>query len=44
MKDLGKGIATVGIWIGVGMVARYGDPAVIFVGLFAVMATLFVWG
>jgi hypothetical protein len=40
---IGKGIATVGIWIGVGIVAAYAGPACMMVGLFAMIATALVW-
>lgn len=41
---MGKGIATVGIWAAVGVVAIYAGAASILVALLAVAATTCVWG
>ena len=39
MKDLWKGIAIAGIWVGVGLSAIFADEAIILVAFFAMMAT-----
>ena len=39
--ELGTGIAIAGIWIGVGMVSFGAGPAVIFVAVIAMIATMF---
>ena len=46
MKDIGKGIAVAGIWIGVGISSAFAGQAIIMVALFAAAATvfgLFLW-
>ena len=40
--NTGTGIAVAGIWIGVGLVSFGAGSAVIFIGLFAMLATFFV--
>jgi len=47
MKDLGKGIATAGIWVGVGLIAFAGGEAAMvalpIVAMFGAGATVAVW-
>lgn len=42
MKELGKGIATVGVWGAVAYSAAYG-PAIMIATLGAIGATMFIW-
>ncbi|MHC1636035.1 MAG: hypothetical protein ACXQTS_05385 [Candidatus Methanospirareceae archaeon] len=42
-EGLGKGIATVGIWIGAGIVSHADPDAFILTTLFALLATIAVW-
>lgn len=44
MADIGKGIATVGIWVGVGLCAFAHPVAGIIVSVLAMVATGLVWG
>lgn len=41
MKNLGKGIAIAGIWIGVGIASISAGEYIIMVSLFAMIATVF---
>lgn len=41
MKDIGKGIAVAGIWIGVGIVSISAGEAIVAVAFFAAIATAF---
>jgi len=45
MQDLGKGIGTVGIWIGVGICGAFHvhGIALVFIALFAALATGDIW-
>ncbi len=43
MKDLGKGLGTCGIWLGVGMIGWNMPAAAILPSFAACMATLFIW-
>jgi hypothetical protein len=42
-NDLGKGIATAGIWVGVALSGIYAGVAVIMVALLGMLATMAVW-
>ncbi len=44
MKDLGKGLATLGIWLGVGLTGWQAPDSVSWVALMAMFGTLWVWG
>jgi len=43
IPELGKAIATVGIWIGVGLVAAFSPEYVSEVAVSAAIATVFMW-
>ena len=40
MKDLWRGIAIAGIWIGVGLLAMFAGPQVIIIAFCAMIATI----
>ncbi len=44
MKDLGKGLATCGIWLGVAILGWRDPSQGGIAALFGAFATLFVWG
>lgn len=41
MKDIGKGIAVAGIWLGVGIVSIGSSELIVPVAMFAAVATVF---
>lgn len=43
-NDLGKGIATAGVWLGVGLVSLHGGEGIAVAAPCAMFATLFIWG
>jgi hypothetical protein len=43
IPELGKAIATVGIWVGVGLVAAFSPEQVLGVAGFASFATILLW-
>jgi hypothetical protein len=44
MKDLGKGLATCGIWLGIGLIGWQEPGAGVAACFFGMFATLAVWG
>lgn len=40
MKDIGKGIAVAGIWIGVGIVSMSAGEGIVAIAMFAMLATV----
>ncbi len=43
MKDLGKGLGTCGIWLGVGMIGWHEPGAGAFAAIPAALATVMLW-
>ena len=43
ISELGKAIATVGIWLGVGLVAAFSPESVENVAFSASLTTIFIW-
>lgn len=43
-NDIGKGIATAGVWLGVGLASIHGGEWIAAVAASAMFATLFIWG
>ena len=42
-NDIGRGIATVGMWGAVAYATGVEPPAGVFVGMFAMLATILIW-